>query len=80
MLCHTSLCILLLQVTQLRKPMSVEERVAVTIWKLATNIEYRTLASLFGLGLSTVGKIIVETSHAISTRLLPQYVKIPDGD
>ena len=80
MLCHTSLCILLLQVTQLRKPVSVEERVAVTIWKLATNIEYRTLASLFGLGRSTVGKIIVETNHAISTHLLPQYVKIPDGD
>ena len=80
MSCHTSLCILLLQVTQLRKPVSVEERVAVTIWKLATNTEYRTLASLFGLGRSTVGKIIVETSHAISTHLLPQYVKIPDGD
>ena len=77
MLCHISLCILLLQVTQLCKPVSVEERVAVTIWKLATNIEYRTLASLFGLGRSTVGKIIVETSRAISTHLLPQYVKNP---
>ena len=74
------MCILLLQVTQLRKPVSVEERVAVTIWKLTTNIEYRTLASLFGLGRSTVGKTVVETSHAISTHLLPQYVKILDGD
>lgn len=29
-----------------------------TVWKLATNIEYRTLSSLFGLGRSTVGKIV----------------------
>ena len=74
-----SLCVLP-QITQLHQPVSVEERVAVTVWKLATNIEYRTLASLFGLGRSTVGKIVVETSHAISTHLLPQYVKIPHGD
>ena len=80
LLCYTSVCILLLQVTQLSKPVSVEEWVAVTIWKLATNIEYRTLASLFGFGWSTVGKIVVETSHTISTHLLPKYVKIPDGD
>ena len=53
---------------------------AVTIWKLATNVEYRTLSSLFGLGHSTVGKIVVETCHAIATHLLPQYVQIPSGE
>ena len=25
----------------MRSPVSVEERVAVTVWKLATNVEYR---------------------------------------
>ena len=68
------------QVTNFRSPVSVEERVAVTIWKLATNIEYRTLSSLFGLGRSTVGKIVVETGRAIATHLLPQYVQIPCGE
>ena len=53
------------------------KRVAVTVWKLATNVEYRTLSSLFGLGRSTVGKIVIETCRAISTHLLPQYVQIP---
>ena len=28
--------------TILREPISVEKRVAVTIWRLATNVEYRT--------------------------------------
>ena len=47
---------------------------------MATNVEYCTLSALFGLGRSTVGKIVVETSHAITTHLLPQYVRIPQGD
>ena len=54
--------------------MPVEERVAVTIWRLATNIEYRTLAAL---GRSTVGEIVVETCQAISRHLFSQYVKVP---
>ena len=35
--------------TNMRSPVTVEERVAVTVWKLATNIEYHSLASFFGL-------------------------------
>ena len=69
-----------MQVTRFRLPVSVEERVAVTVWKLATNVEYRTLSALFGLGRSTVGKIVVETCHAISTYLMPQYVQVPRGE
>lgn len=68
-----------LQTTCLRMPVTVEERVAVTIWKLATNVEYRTLAALFGLGRSTVGMIVLETCQSISSHLLPHYVKIPHG-
>ena len=37
------------QTTCLREPISVEKRVAVTVWKLATNVEYRTLSNLFGI-------------------------------
>lgn len=51
-----------------------------TIWKLATNVEYRTLSSLFGIGRSTVGEIVVETCRAIAAHLLPQYVQIPSGE
>ena len=37
-----------------RMPLSVEERIAITLWRLGTNIEYRSIAHLFGVGLSTV--------------------------
>ena len=46
------------QTTVFREPVSVEERVAITLWKLATNVEYRTLASLFGLAGSQSGYIL----------------------
>ena len=35
---------------------------------------------MFGLGRSTVCKIVLETCHAIAIHLLPQYVQIPNGD
>ena len=53
---------------------------AVTLSKLATNVEYRTLSELFGLGRSTVGEIVIETCDAIATHPVPQYVFIPQGD
>ena len=49
------------------------------MWKLATNIEYRSLASLYGLGRSTVGKIVLETCNIMATKLLSRYVRFPEG-
>ena len=50
--------------------MSVEECVAVTVLEAATNVEYRTLSSVFGLGTSTVGEIVVETCAVIASKLM----------
>ena len=66
--------------TALRVPISVEQRVAVTIWKLATNVEYRTISNLFGLGLSAVAGIVVQTCKASADNLLEKYVYVPEGD
>ena len=68
------------EITQLRLSISVDQRVAVTIWKLATNVEYRTLSELFGIGKSTVREIVNDTCKQIVMHLLPKYVKIPQGD
>ena len=66
--------------THFRRPVSVETRVAVTIWRLATNVEYRTIAQLFGLGRSTVGEIVLETCEVIAEQLLPKYVHVPSDN
>ena len=68
------------QVTRFRHPVTVEARVAVTIWRLATNIEYRTIAALFGLGRSTVGEIVIDTCEAINTQLMSRYIRVPHED
>ena len=65
------------QTTVFREAISVEARVAITIWRLATNVEYRTIASLFGVGRSTVGEIVLDTCDAIANHLLPRYVCVP---
>ena len=67
------------QATHLRDPIDANQRVAITLWRLATNIEYRTLSQLFGIGRSTACTITLDTCHAIR-RLLPKYVHIPVGE
>jgi len=64
-------------VTKYRLPVAVDMQVAVTIWRLATNIEYRTIAELFGLGISTVCTIVCRTTSAITHHLLPVNVQMP---
>ena len=68
------------QDTRLRLAVTVEERVAITVWRLATNAEYRTLSELFGVGISTVGTIVNNTCSVIAQHILPPYVQMPsDG-
>ena len=66
------------QVTHFRVPVDVDVQVAVTLWRLATNIEYRTIAQLFGLGVSTVCTIVLRTCQVMSEHLLPQNVCMPN--
>ena len=68
------------QTTYMRMPVSIEKRVAVTQWRLATNIEYRTLSALLGIGWSTVGAIVVETTGIIASNLFSRYVSFPTGE
>ena len=61
-------------------PLVLEARLGITLWKLATNVEYRTRAALFGVGRSTVGEVVLDTCEAISQHLLPKYVCIPRNE
>jgi len=68
------------QTTRLRAPVSVERRVAITLWFLATTAEYRTVAHLFGIARCTVCLIVHETCNAIVTKLMSVYISFPTGD
>ena len=53
------------QNTRFRRAISVEQRLAITLWCLATPCEYRTVSHLFGVARSTVCEIVQDTCRAI---------------
>ncbi|KAL4634775.1 putative nuclease HARBI1 [Arapaima gigas] len=55
----------------------LEKRVAVALWRLGTNVEYRTVGMLFGLGYSGVCQCVRDVCHAIVLLLKPLYLQLP---
>ena len=45
-----------------------------------TNTEYRTIAALFGLGLSTVDEIVLETCEMKAQHPVPLYISVLGGE
>ena len=70
----------LLRRNVVRRQLSVEERVAITLWRLGTNIEYRSIAHLFGVSLSTVCVVVHEVCAVIMNTLSSRYIRIPTGE
>ena len=60
-----------------RQPVPVEKRVMIALWRLATNIEYRSLGRMFGIGTSTACEITMDFVEAVVRHLMPIYVRIP---
>ncbi|TNN66988.1 putative nuclease HARBI1 [Liparis tanakae] len=65
------------QDTSFRLALPVEKRVAVALWRLASNVEYRTISALFGVGKSTVCRCVRDMCHAIVALLGPVYLQPP---
>lgn len=62
--------------TRFRRPISVEARVAMALWRLASGIDYRSIGQLFGVGRSTCCKITHDVCQAILDLLLPRFIVI----
>lgn len=60
-----------------RQPLSVEKKVAIALYKLASCAEYRVVASLFGVHKSSVHNCLYDVCIAIITVLGPSYLKMP---
>ena len=68
------------QDTIMRRCISLERRVAITLWVLATTSEFRTVGHLFGVARNTVCVIVHETCITIVKKLLPVYIQFPEGN
>ncbi|KAL1445306.1 hypothetical protein MTO96_045091 [Rhipicephalus appendiculatus] len=61
----------------MRKPLSVEKRVAVGLYSLCSNAEDRTTAHLFGIGRSTVNIVYRDFCRAVVSKLEDAWVHMP---
>ena len=78
------------KLAQLRTPISVQKRVAITLWVLAitlwvlaTTVEYRTVeyhTVAFGVARCTVCCIAQETCKSLVHILQPKYIQFPFGN
>lgn len=64
------------QHTRFRSPVSVEERVGLALWRLATGNSYRSCGLQFGLGKSTAKSICSKFEQAVFT-LKDRFIKFP---
>ena len=79
-ICNELRCRLVRHDTTMRRAITVEKKVAVTLWKLATNNDYRSIAHLLEISKACVCYFVKEVSQAIVDLLMPRYIKVPEGD
>lgn len=65
--------------TNMRKAVTMEKRIAMALWFLATGADFRTIAHLFGVSKSIVCITVKEVCHTIVRDLLPEYIRVPTG-
>eukprot|EP00111_Clytia_hemisphaerica_P009353 TCONS_00027458-protein len=64
------------QNANLRERIAIHKRVAVALWRLATGNQYRVVAKVFGVGITSVYHILIE-SCVVLTLLVPHFIKFP---
>ncbi|XP_065435901.1 uncharacterized protein LOC135979501 isoform X1 [Chrysemys picta bellii] len=62
--------------TRMRAALTVQKRVAIALWKLATPDSYPSVANHFGVGKSTVGVAVMQVANAIVELLLSKVVTL----
>lgn len=62
----------------LRNAITVKQRVAVCVWRLATGEPLRLVSKRFGLGISACRESVLEVCSAICSVLMPKYLQWPD--
>ena len=68
------------QTTVMRKPISAEENLAITLRFLATGESYESLSFLFRVHYSTIANFVPKVCHYIYEVLKSEYLKIPSTE
>ncbi|CAM5103404.1 unnamed protein product [Natator depressus] len=62
--------------TKMRAALTVEKRVAIALWKLATPDSYLSVGNQFGVGKSTVGAAVMQVANAFKDLLISRVVTL----
>ncbi len=68
------------QDTNYRLCVPLQQRVAIAVWKLATNVDYRSVAHLFGVSRATACKCLKAFCSAMEDILWPEVMQFPNAD
>ena len=68
------------QARSVQEPLQLDHRITIAVYWVASSAEYRTIASLFGVGKSTVHKCIHGVCTAMAENILDKYVQFPADD
>lgn len=79
-LCHNLRPLIEKENINMRRPVSVEGCVAVTLWILAMPSEYHSVSHLFDLARCTVCPIVHETYVSIIQKFKSVYINFPTGE
>ena len=64
----------------MRHPISVERQVALTLYYLTSDSDFRTIGHLFGVSKSTVCVVVKAVCSATVLVLLPKHITFPSGE
>ncbi|CAM2106548.1 unnamed protein product [Caretta caretta] len=62
--------------TKMRAALTVEKRVAIALWKLATPDSFLSVGNQFGVGKSTVGAAVMQIANTITELLISRVVTL----
>ncbi|KAM8972725.1 uncharacterized protein RCH25_018494 [Pelodytes ibericus] len=65
--------------TDMRQAIPAEVRLAMTLWRLSSSCEYRTIEKIFGVSRPTICKTVRDVCEAVVSILTPRFVRIPRG-
>ena len=60
--------------TTIRKALAVDLKIAATLWKLATNVEHRTICHLFAIARSTACMVFHDVVDGVNEVLPPKFI------
>jgi hypothetical protein len=62
------------------KALPIDLKIAATLWKLATNVDYRTIGHLFGIARSTACMVFHDVVDGVNEILTPKFIRCPTAD